>query len=54
MFPKCHSPCDWEKYKDAVGKSLSILKGMVVSKKFLVGCVPAKVAILLLVEPDTK
>jgi hypothetical protein len=54
IFPKCHSPCDCEKYKLADTKSLSILNGIIVSNKFFVGCVPTKVAILLLSEPETK
>ena len=54
IFPKCHSPCDCEKYKLADTKSLSILNGIIVSNKFLVGAVPFNVAILLLSEPDTK
>ena len=54
IFPKCHSPCDCEKYKLADTKSLSILNGITVSNKFLVGVVPFNVAILLLVEPETK
>jgi hypothetical protein len=54
IFPKCHSPCDCEKYKLADGKSVDILNDITVSNKFLVGEIPDKVPILLLIEPEAK